>query len=460
MFDTSQHKAYDESGFMYGHFLAVGTLDDSMTWLINSIYLIVAVALSPMVIYRALRHNRYRTGWSERCGDVRRKDPNRPCIWLHGVSVGEINATKTVVAELEAQYPNHDMVITTTTDTGYARAKTLYGSEYMVCYFPLDLSLFVRRAFDQLNPDMCLLMELEVWPNFLKEAKRRQVPIAVINGRISDKSYRSYRRIRPLLSSTFKSLSLILVQTQEYADRFKDLGCPASQVHVTGSLKYDTAQVCDTVAEADQLGQRLNLSGSRLWVAGGTGTDEEGLILQAFRRLKARPELADLRLAIIPRKPERFERVAQTISDTGFSVIRYSLLKNALSSTSVDPDSVILGDTMGDLRAFYSLAAVAFVGRSLVPMGGSDMMEVVALGKPTLFGPHTFNFRQTVEALLDAQGALEISDEKGLSDGVSQCLTDTKFAEALARQGQQVILDHQGATQKSVRLLGRLIKPA
>jgi 3-deoxy-D-manno-octulosonic-acid transferase len=134
----------------------VGTQDDSMTWLINSIYLVTAVVLGPMVAYRALRHNRYKTGWSERFGNVRRKKPERPCIWLHGVSVGEINATKTVVAELEAQSPDHDIVITTTTDTGYARAKTLYGSDYTVCYFPLDLSLFVRRAFDQLKPDICL----------------------------------------------------------------------------------------------------------------------------------------------------------------------------------------------------------------------------------------------------------------------------------------------------------------
>ncbi|MCP4454297.1 MAG: 3-deoxy-D-manno-octulosonic acid transferase [Planctomycetes bacterium] len=423
------------------------------------IYLVAAVALSPMVLYRVLRHGRYRTGWSERFGDVHRKNPDKPCIWLHGVSVGEINATKTVITELEAQYPNHDMVITTTTDTGYARAKTLYGVDYMVCYFPLDLSPFVRRAFDQLKPDMCLLMELEVWPNFLKEAKRRQVPIAVINGRISDRSYGSYRRIRPLLSSTFTSLSLILAQTQEYADRFKALGCPADQVHVTGSLKYDTAQVCDAVDGADQVSQRLGLSDSRLWVAGGTGTDEEGMILHTFKQLRTQPELADLRLAIVPRKPERFERVAQTITDAGFPVVRYSLLKDAQSADRVDPEAVILGDTMGDLRAFYSLASVAFVGRSLVPMGGSDMMEVVALGKPTLFGPHTFNFKQTVEALLAVQGALEVSDEQSLGRCVSRCLTDAEFAETLARQGRQVILDHQGATQKSVRLLSRLVTP-
>jgi 3-deoxy-D-manno-octulosonic-acid transferase len=429
-----------------------------MTWFIDFIYLVAAVALSPMVIYRAIRHNRYRTGWSQRFGDVRRNHPDRPCIWLHGVSVGEVNATKTVVAELKAQYPDHEIVITTTTDTGHARAKSLYDAEHRVCYFPLDLSPFVRRAFDQLTPDLCLLMELEVWPNFLKEATRRHVPIAVVNGRISDRSYRTYRRVRPLLSGTFKSLSLILAQTQEYSDRFKDLGCPADRVHVTGSLKYDTAQVGHAVQGADQLSQRLNLSGSRLWVAGGTGTDEEPMILRAFRQVKIRPELADLRLAIVPRKPERFTRAAQSITEAGFPVLRYSQVKDTQASHPLDSDAVILGDTMGDLRAFYSLASVAFVGRSLVPMGGSDMMEVVALGKPTLFGPHTFNFRQTVQALLTAQGALEVSDERALSEGVSRCLMDAHFAETLGKNGQQVILDHQGATQRSVQLLATLLK--
>ncbi|MCF7973018.1 MAG: 3-deoxy-D-manno-octulosonic acid transferase [Phycisphaerae bacterium] len=429
-----------------------------MTWLINSVYLLTGVALSPMVLYRALRHNRYRTGWAERCGHVHRKNPDKPCIWLHGVSVGEINATQTVIAELEARYRDYDIVISATTDTGYARAKALYDANYTVVYFPLDLSPFVRRAFDQLKPDICLLMELEVWPNFLKEATRRQVPIAVINGRISDRSYRSYKRFKPLLSGTFKALSLILAQTQEYADRFKALGCPAEQVHVTGSLKYDTAEVSDTVEGADSLGRRLGLTDVPLWVAGGTGTDEEGIILNVFKQLKAQPELKHLRLAIIPRKPERFARVAQGISEAGFSVIKYSDYKNTQSPVPNDTQAVILGDTMGDLRAFYSLACVAFVGRSLVPMGGSDMMEVVALGKPTLFGPYTFNFKQTVEALLEAQGALEVSDDDALYRGVFRCLTESAYAQTLAARGRQVILDHQGATQKSVILIGTLLK--
>jgi 3-deoxy-D-manno-octulosonic-acid transferase len=415
------------------------------------------VAIIPVVIYRALKHNRYKTGWGERCGDIRRKNIQSPCIWLHGVSVGEINATITVVAELEARYPDYEIVISTTTDTGYTRAKALYAENHTVFFFPLDPSPFVRRAFAQLKPTLCLLMELEVWPNFLKEARRRQVPIVVINGRISDRSYKSYKRIKPLLSGTFKSLSLILAQTEEYANRFIDLGCPAEQVHVTGSLKYDTAEICDTVEGAAQLSTCLGLSNAPLWVAGGTGTDEERVILQAFKQLEARKELENLRLVIVPRKPERFTQVAQAILDAGFSLIRYSDLKDRQSPVPIDTKAVILGDTMGDLRAFYSLASVAFVGRSLVPMGGSDMMEVVALGKPTVFGPHTFNFRQTVTALKRAQGALEVLDKKMLCDSIFRCLTDKEFANDLADKGRQVILDHQGATQKSVTLLETLL---
>lgn len=430
-----------------------------MTWFINSIYLIVAVALTPMVLFRRIVYGRYKTGWSQRFGNIHRKTPQSPCIWIHGVSVGEINATKTVIAELKTQFPEHEIVISTTTDTGFARAEALYKPEYAIFYYPLDLSPCVHRAFEQLKPDICLLMELEVWPNFMKEAKRRQVPIVVLNGRISDRSYGSYKQVKPLISSTFQCLSLILAQTREYADRFIDLGCPADCVHVTGSLKYDTAQVCDTVAGADRIAERLNLTEtSRLWVAGGTGTDEETIVLKAFRQLKTHAELKDLRLAIVPRKPERFNRVAQMIGEAGYTIIRYSTLKHAEPGQLIDDQAVILGDTMGDLRAFYSLATVVFVGRSLVPMGGSDMMESVALGKPTIFGPHTFNFKQTVNALLAADGAIEVSDETGLSHQILTCLNNHTYAQTVAQQGRQVILDHQGATLKSVSLIADLMR--
>ena len=429
-----------------------------MRFLLDLVYLLAALVLSPMVLYRAVRHNRYRSGWAQRFGFIARRQPEQKCIWIHGVSVGEINAAQTGVAELNRQCPDYEIVISATTDTGFARARALYGRNYEVFYYPLDVSFFVRRAFASLKPTLCLLMELEVWPNFLKAAQRLATPVVVANGRISDKSFPSYKKAKRLLSGTFSRVSLVLAQTQTYAERFTHLGCAPEKVLVTGSIKYDTAQICDRIAGADTLAQVLQLSEARLWVAGGTGTDEEGGILGAFQQLKQHAAFDDVRLAIVPRKPERFDAVAQQIQQAGFSLLRYSQIKGGSGGDTLDPQAVILGDTMGDLRKFYSLATVAFVGRSLVPVGGSDMMEVAALGKPTLFGPYTFNFTQTVEALLQGQGAIEVADQAQLLEAVKACLEDPEYAQQIGLRGQAVIRANQGATAQTVGHILHLLK--
>jgi len=421
-----------------------------MKFLLDLAYLLAALVLSPMVVYRAVRHNRYRSGWGQRLGFVTRRHPEQKCIWIHGVSVGEVNAAQTVIAELNRQCPDYEVVISSTTDTGFARAQALYGRDHAVFYYPLDISFFVQRAFSSLRPALCLLMELEVWPNFLRTAQRLNTPVAVVNGRISDKSLPSYKKAKRLLRGTFQRVSLVLAQTQAYAERFTLLGCAPEKVLVTGSLKYDTAQITDSIANADILARELQLNNIPLWVAGGTGTDEEGIILAVFRQLKQQAGFNDLRLAIVPRKPERFDTVAQQIQQAGFALLRYSRIKGKSLEDSVDPQAVILGDTMGDLRKFYSLASVAFVGRSLVPVGGSDMMEVAALGKPTLFGPHTFNFTQTVEALLQGKGAIEVADQAQLLEAVQTCLEDPDQAQQMGQRGQTVIRANQGATRRSV----------
>jgi 3-deoxy-D-manno-octulosonic-acid transferase len=304
---------------------------------------------------------------------------------------------------------------------------------------------------------MCLLMELEVWPHFVDTAWHRKIPVVVVNGRISDRSFRSYCRVKGLLAGTFRKITLALAQNEQYAERFRSLGCPADRVIVTGSLKFDTAQVSDTVAGTDILATQLSLGKSPLWVAGGTGDDEERPILEVYRQLKQNPRLADLRLAVVPRKPERFDQVAQWIEQAGLPLVRYSRIKDGSDHRAIPSDTVILGDTMGDLRKFYSLATVIFVGRSLVPMGGSDMMEAAALGKPTLFGPHTFNFRQAVELLLHAQGAIEVRDLEHLQQAIERCLLEPDFAQRIANNGRRVIQENQGATARTLDHVLRLL---
>jgi 3-deoxy-D-manno-octulosonic-acid transferase len=443
-----------------------------MRLLLDVVYLLAGITVSPVVLYRVIRYGRYRTGWGQRFGRVERKDPQKKCIWLHAVSMGEVNAAQTLLTQIEKQLGDHEIVISTTTDTGFARAEKIFGQKWRVFYFPFDLSWVTRRAFDRLRPAVCLLMELEVWPNFVFTAHERDVPVVVVNGRISDRSFARYRKIKWATRTFFGKLDYVLAQTPEYAERFRELGCPAERVLVTNSLKYDTAQVADRVEGADALAEQLNLEGARLWVAGGTGDEEEKIILTVYKSLLQDGRFDGLRLAIVPRKPERFNEVAELIERMGFSLVRYSQLKGtprgetgspthyfALGSPTPSPRSaVILGDTMGDLRKFYSWATVIFVGRSLVPMGGSDMMEAAALGKCTIFGPHTFNFRQTVEVLLQGQGAIQVSDKDGLQEAMEKCLSDPAYAGKIAQAGQAVIRQNQGATARTMEVLRNVLE--
>ncbi|MFA5238550.1 MAG: 3-deoxy-D-manno-octulosonic acid transferase [Phycisphaerae bacterium] len=441
-----------------------------MRFIIDSVYLLLAAAITPTVLYRMVRYKRYRSGWPSRFGKIARKDPAlKKCIWLHAVSLGEVNAARTIVKELEKRFPNFEIVISVTTDTGFARAAAVFGQNHKVFYFPLDFSTIMRRAFRGIQPAVCVLMELEVWPNFVLTADRMRTPVVVVNGRLTNRSFSKYKKIKPLARQMFKRLSLVLAQTDEYAQRFIEIGCNPLKVSVTGSLKYDTAQITDKVDGADTLAEQLfgkfSILNSKfsipLWVAGATGPGEEQIILDVYKQLIEQKQFENLRLAIVPRKPERFNEVADLIKQAGFDLIRYSEIKtptpNSERRVTSDESRVILGDTMGDLRKFYSLAAIIFAGRSLVPMGGSDIIEAAALGKCTIFGPSIHNFQQTADALLAAQAGIMVKDKNDLLDTMRKCLAEPSFTEKIARNGQNVIRENQGATQKTIDQIATLL---
>jgi 3-deoxy-D-manno-octulosonic-acid transferase len=442
-----------------------------MKFVLDFLYLIAGVLYSPVVLYRTVRYKRYRSGWSQRFGKITRDNPEKKCIWIHAVSVGEVNAAKTIVSELRKKFKDFEITISTTTDTGQEQANTVFGKESKIIFFPFDFSWVMRRAFRNINPAICLLMELEVWPNFVETAKKLNVPVVIVNGRISDRSFSRYIKIKPFVKKVFSGIDLALAQTQEYASRFKQIGIPEKNVIVTGSLKYDTAQVTDKVEGSDLLVEQLNQvfgiratrdesRATKLWVAGATGPGEEEIILDVFKNLTQNQN--NLRLVIVPRKPERFDEVAQLITSFGFDCLRYSSIKQVSSkneprATSLESQTVLLGDTMGDLRKFYSLATIIFVGRSLVPMGGSDMMEAAALGKCTMFGPHAFNFKQTVEDLLKSDGAILVRNKQELLAAMQKCLNEPDYAQKIAKSGQQVIKNNQGATQKTIEQIKKIL---
>lgn len=441
-----------------------------MRWLADLAYLFVALAYLPVALYNALIRKKNRRGWRERLGFVRRFDRSQPRIWIHAVSLGEINATPRLVEAIQSRKPDHEIVISTTTDTGYARAVQLYGRE-RVFRFPLDFSLVISRVLRRVNPSMIVLVELEVWYNLLRMADARGIPVAVVNGRLTERSAKRFASLGVLARSMFKRLAWVGAQDDAIAERFRVLGTPVGRVEVTSSLKWDSAVVSDDVDGSAELGRAMGIESSRsLWVCGSTGPGEESMILDAYGRLlsnvpesgrvsptdEAKSRLRHPILAIIPRKPERFEEVARLVRRAGFDCVRRSERSDGGTGPTLTDRDVIVGDTMGELRKFYGLSDVVFVGRSLVPMGGSDPMEVAALGKPMIVGLYTDNFRAPVELLRAADALCEVNSTDELCSAVSDLLQRDASKE-LGDRARQVVLANQGATSRTADGVVRLL---
>lgn len=428
-------------------------------WL-DLLYLPLAFAYLPFLLYQMIVLKKNRFGWAQRFGTVSPRPGDRPCVWIHAVSLGEVNATRSLVDDIAQRMPDHDIVISTTTDTGYAAARRQYPSRQVFRY-PLDLTAVVQRVLRRIRPTVIVLMELEVWPNLLALAQEKGIPVCIVNGRVTEeKSMWRFRRpiLRWLARRMFSRLTFVAAQDETYAARFAELGVPPDRVHVTGSLKYDTAVLADEIPGADALAAAMGINRAQpLIVAGSTGPGEEEMLLDAYRSLLAgQPEV---QLAIIPRKPERFDEVARLIEARGFGFIRRSQQADATPSHRQseihNPKSpaVFLGDTMGELRKFYSLASVVFVGRTLVPLGGSDLMEVAALGKPMCFGPHVENFADVAGKLLSAHGAVQVQSLDDLLATLHDLLTDPSRPTELGRRAREVVQQNLGATKRTVDLL-------
>ena len=409
---------------------------------------------SPFWLYRMIRHGRYRQGISQRLGAAPIRYGLQPVIWIHAVSLGEVNAARQLVEELHRQLPDYRVVVSSTTDTGIAAARKLFAPDHAIFHWPLDFSWAVARALHRMRPSLVVLMEGEVWPNFLASCRSRNIPTVVVNARLSaDKGYPRYRKLGPLAGWLFNRLTAIGVQDEIYAERFLRLGVHPDKIHLTGMMKFDTAQIADRIEGQDELAAAMGMGkGEPLLVAGGTGPGEEKLILDVFGGLRARHP--GLRLAIVPRKPERFDEVARLIVSSGCELLRRSQRPDGVREP-VKGRPVLLGDTMGELRKFYSLAHAVFVGRSLLPQGGSDMIEAAALGKATAFGPHTFNFPQA-EALA-AHGCSRVADADALGRQLEAWLSEGDSARQAGAAAQQYVRSQQGATRRNVELICHLL---
>lgn len=408
------------------------------------LYAGAALLGSPVLAFNLLRTGKWRTDWKGRVGKrpPLPHDP-RPTVLIHGVSVGEINATRELVWRLSREdAPPMRLVISATTNTGIERARRLYESDHTVVRFPFDFSWMVRRFLDALSPDLIVLVELEVWPNLAQECRRRGIPLCVINGRLSDSSYRNYRSVAPLVRPIFRTLAAVAAQTEVYAERFADLGVPAERVSVTDNMKWDTVRLAESVPGADELAVAMGIDGSKpLIVAGSTGPGEEELLVAT------RP--AGVQLLLVPRKPERFESVARRLP----GIVRRSEHPDG-ARRAADGAQLFLLDTMGELAKAYSLADVAVVGRSFAVRGGSDPIEPISLAKPTVIGPHHKNFSDVVTAFREA-GGITVSDTPMAA--AAELLAAPERAREMAERGREVIRARQGATERHAELVYRLL---
>jgi len=423
--------------------------------LIDIAYIFVLILASPILLTKMIRHGRYRKGFAQRFGHIPKRYGLQPVIWIHAVSLGEINGIRTLVDEIHSQLPDFRVVVSSTTDTGMDAGRRLFAPNHDVFQWPLDFTWVVAKALDRMAPSLVVLMEGEVWPNFLSACNKRNIPTVVVNGRMSpNKGYPRYKKLGPFAAKLFNGLTAIGVQDEIYAEKFIELGTKPEKVHLTGMMKFDTIQVTDHITGQDALGTAVGLGaeGETIFVAGGTGPGEEPIVLDTYKTLLTTNP--NLRLVIVPRKPERFDEVARLISSAGFECVRRSEHPNG---QHYDPtaNSVVLGDTMGELKAFYALADVVFVGRSLVPMGGSDMIEAAGLGKSTCFGPHTFNFPQAEK--LKEHGCAEVADGSELAAQISAWLNDPAAAKLAGDKAQQYVRLQQGATRRNVELIAHLL---
>jgi len=425
-----------------------------MRWLADVVYAVAALLYLPFALYNAFVLGKNRTGWGERFGRLPNFETASRRIWVHAVSLGEVNATPLLIKLLLEQLPGTRVVISSTTDTGYARAVQLYGPA-RVFRFPLDFSWVIHRAIAAIQPAMIVLVELEVWPNLISEAARRGIPVVVVNGRLTQRSARRFGRLGQPIRKVFQNLNWVGAQDETIGARFRSLGVAPLRLEITGSVKWDTAIVADRVEGDRELQQQMGLDRSRpILVCGSTGPSEEAMLLDAYDSIIKKRGLENApRLVLIPRKPERFDEVASLIASRGFSCVRRSAHTGNSSPATLAADSVILGDTMGELRVFYSLADLVFIGRSLVPMGGSDPMEAAGLGKPILSGPYTQNFEEPVRALREAGALVVVESPAALAAEIERGLADPEGLKRRGLRGRDIVTANQGATRKTVQRL-------
>lgn len=421
--------------------------------ILRHIYSLIFFLALPVILLRLFWRGRcapdYFKRWGERFGISNSHAAHRPVIWVHAVSVGEVEACRPLVKGLQTHYPDHDLLITTMTPTGSARVKALFDDQVLHCYLPYDLPFAVKRFLKRYQPVMGILMETELWPNLIAHCSQQKIPLVMANARLSERSARGYARIAKLTREMFAGLTLIATQTQTDRQRFRKLGMPADRVHAVGNLKFELSLPASLSEQAEAT--RAMWGNRPVWIAASTHEGEEELILNATRRIRA--TVPDVLLILVPRHPERFDRVAALSRRSGYRTVRRSEGKPCSSAVEV-----LVVDTMGELPVFYGCSDVALIGGSLIPHGGHNLLEPAALGRAVITGPHYFNFAEVTRQFIAHGAAVEVADQTALADKVIELLGDPQQRAAMGEAGLDLIARNQGASKRLINLINRHIQ--
>ena len=416
------------------------------------------LVLIPHFIFQALAHGKYVAGLRQRFGLLSPlKQSSRPVIWLHCVSVGETQAARPLVERLRSEFPHYSIVVSTITITGQNLARKVFGqSVEEVFYFPFDWTWTVRRSLRAINPAVVLLMETELWPNFLRECHRRDIPVALVNGRISNNSFRRYRLVRFFLQRVLRHLRIAVMQSENDAKRIASLGMSTEKLFVGGNLKFDTNSVLPTEETTQELQRRFDLNSSRsLVLAASTHAPEEKVVLESFQQLRREHAV---RLMIAPRHPERFQEVATLIETSGLTWIRRTDAPGAKDANA----DVILLDTIGELPATYSLSTIVFVGGSIIKRGGHNVLEPASVGACVVTGHNTQNFQAIVRLLLEGQAVIQlppVDPQKAapcLTHTLDELLKNQQERLELGKRARRIVEENKGTADRTVSLINSL----
>lgn len=427
-----------------------------MSRLFDVLYLVSLIFLSPWLVWRAVRTGRYRRDLAAKLlGKVtlEQQSPG-PVAWFHGVSVGEVHLLTTLVTAFRQRHSGWQVVVSSTTETGLAEARSRFA-DLSVIAFPFDFSWAVKAALKRVKPDLIVLVESELWPNFLSIASSQSVPVIVVNARMSPRSFRRLQWLTGLARHfLFRHVRHFAVQASEYAERLRQLGVSGDQLTVTGSIKYDGATGDRSGARVELLKKLCGWSPENLiWVAGSTHDPEEKIILELYQRLRA--DFPELRLILVPRHPDRFDDVARLVASTGMDFVHRSQIQEPLSQMP----AILLLDTVGELGAAWALANIGYTGGSLDgKRGGQSMIEPAGYGVPTTFGPHIWNFRDAARRLVETGGAFMVEGPEQLEQAMRKLCSDAALRHEMGQRARHLVQEQQGATARTLDVLQRFMK--